>query len=58
MVCRTLRQMGAIRLSLHVYNLEDDIERTAAGVERALAEGIPDDILEEAAAAARAAESA
>ena len=57
-VCRTVKQMSAIRLSLHVYNVEDDIERTAAGVERAIAEGIPDDILEEAAAAARVAESA
>jgi L-cysteine/cystine lyase len=40
-VCRAVRERNVIRLSLHVFNNEDDIERAAAGVEQALREGIP-----------------
>ena len=39
-VCRSVKEAGAVRLSLHVYNNEADIDRTAVLVERALAEGI------------------
>lgn len=39
-VCRSVKEAGAVRLSLHVYNNESDIDRTADLVERALAEGI------------------
>lgn len=42
-VCRSVKQAGSVRLSLHVYNDESDIERTAALVERALREGLPED---------------
>jgi len=38
-VCRAVPQAGAVRLSLNVYNNEDDIEHTAALVERVMAEG-------------------
>jgi len=41
-VCRAVPQTKAVRLSLNVYNNEDDIERTATLVERAIAEGIPE----------------
>ncbi|MEX2032226.1 MAG: aminotransferase class V-fold PLP-dependent enzyme, partial [Dehalococcoidia bacterium] len=41
-VCRSVKQAGSVRLSLHVYNNEADIDRTAEYVERALVEGIPD----------------
>lgn len=41
-VARAVPQVKAVRLSLNVYNNEDDIERTAALVERALVEGIPE----------------
>ena len=40
--CRAVPQVKAVRLSLNVYNNEEDIEHTAALVERALAEGIPE----------------
>ena len=43
-VCRSVASENAVRLSLHVYNTEDDIEAAARGVEQALAEGIPDEI--------------
>lgn len=39
-VCRSVKEAGAVRLSLHVYNNEQDIELTASLVERALKEGI------------------
>jgi L-cysteine/cystine lyase len=39
-VCRAVRERDVVRLSLHVFNTEDDIERTALGVEQALREGI------------------
>lgn len=44
-VARAVRQYNAVRLSLHAYNTEADIERAATGIEQALSEGIPDDIL-------------
>lgn len=40
-VCRVVRERDATRLSLHVFNNEDDIERAARGVEQALADGVP-----------------
>ena len=40
-VCRSVKQAGSVRLSLHVYNQESDIDLTAELVERALAEGVP-----------------
>lgn len=39
-VCRAVRERDVVRLSLHVFNNEDDIERAAVGVEQALQEGI------------------
>ena len=39
-VCRSVKEAGAVRLSLHVYNNEADIDRAAELVERALTEGI------------------
>ncbi|MCK9485316.1 MAG: aminotransferase class V-fold PLP-dependent enzyme [Dehalococcoidia bacterium] len=43
-VCRSVKQADSVRLSLHVYNNEADIERTADLVRRALAEGLPEDV--------------
>jgi L-cysteine/cystine lyase len=40
-VTRAVREFNFIRLSLHVFNTEADIERAAVGVEQALREGIP-----------------
>lgn len=40
-VCRYVGEHNTVRLSLHVYNDESDIERAAEGVERALRDGIP-----------------
>ncbi len=39
-VCRSVKEAGAVRLSLHVYNNEADIEHTAELVERAVKQGI------------------
>jgi hypothetical protein len=39
-VCRSVREVAATRLSLHAYNTEDEIERVAQSVERALASGV------------------
>ena len=42
-VCRSVRQMGSVRLSLHVYNTEAEIDRTADLVARAAtAGGVPE----------------
>jgi L-cysteine/cystine lyase len=41
-VVRSVREFNYVRLSLHVFNTEDDIERVAAGVEEAIREGIPE----------------
>jgi L-cysteine/cystine lyase len=40
-VCRAVRQEDVVRLSLHTFNNEDDIERVARGVEQALRDGVP-----------------
>ena len=40
-VCRAVRQEDVVRLSLHAFNNEDDIERVARGVEQALRDGVP-----------------
>jgi len=40
--CRSVKEAGAVRLSLNVYNNEADIEHTAELVERALRNGIPE----------------
>ncbi len=42
-VCRSVKQAGSVRLSLHVYNNEADIDRTAELVGRAMREGIPEE---------------
>lgn len=39
-ICRAVRERDVVRVSLHVFNNEDDIERAASGVEQALREGI------------------
>ena len=43
-VSRWVRQYGSVRLSLHALNTEADIDLVAETVERALREGIPDDV--------------
>ena len=43
-VCRSVSQLNAVRLSLHVYNTEEEIDRAAAAIGRAVADGIPQDI--------------
>lgn len=43
-VCRAVAQFNSTRLSLHCFNTEAEIDRAAGGVERALREGIPDDV--------------
>ena len=44
-ICRSVRQFESVRLSLHVYNVEEEIDRTAALVARAVAEGLPAEFL-------------
>jgi selenocysteine lyase/cysteine desulfurase len=39
-VCRSVREVGAVRLSLHAYNNEDDIETVARSVEQAITSGV------------------
>lgn len=43
-VCRTVAQFDSVRLSLHCFNNEAEIDRAAECVERAVANGIPDDV--------------
>ncbi len=43
-VCRSVAQFNSVRLSLHAFNSEVDIDRAAETVERAVIEGIPDDV--------------
>ena len=43
-VCRSVAQFNSVRLSLHAFNTHADIDRAASSVERAIREGIPDDI--------------
>jgi L-cysteine/cystine lyase len=54
-VCRTVAQFDSIRLSLHCFNTEAEIDRAAACVERAVREGIPDDVVPATAFEAQAA---
>lgn len=44
-ICRSVKQFESVRLSLHVYNVEAEIDRTAALVARAASEGLPADFL-------------
>ena len=43
-VCRSVAQFNSVRLSLHAFNPEAEIDRAAETVERAVLEGIPDDV--------------
>ncbi len=43
-VCRSVAQFNSVRLSLHAFNTEAEIDRAAETVERAIIEGIPDDV--------------
>ena len=43
-VCRSVAQFGSVRLSLHAFNTEAEVDLAAATVERALREGIPGDV--------------
>ena len=43
-VSRSVQQYGSVRLSLHAFNTEADIDLAAETVERAVREGIPDDV--------------
>ena len=43
-VCRSVAEFNSVRLSLHAFNTEADIDRAAETVERAIREGIPDDV--------------
>ena len=39
-----MAQFNSVRLSLHAFNTEAEIDRAAEVVERAILEGIPDDV--------------
>ena len=43
-VSRSVQQYDSVRLSLHAFNTEADIDLAAETVERAVREGIPDDV--------------
>ena len=43
-VCRSVAQFNSVRLSLHAFNTEADVDHAAEVVERAILEGIPDDV--------------
>ncbi len=51
-VCRSVKQMDSVRLSLNSYNNTADLDKVAEYVERAATKGIPEDILEAARAVA------
>ena len=53
-VCRSVKQFDSVRLSLHVYNVEEEVDRAAALVARAASEGLPADFLASFQAAAEA----
>ena len=42
-VCRSVKQFNAVRLSLHVYNTEQEIDRAAEAIERVVTDGLPQD---------------
>jgi selenocysteine lyase/cysteine desulfurase len=44
-VCRSVKQLGSVRLSLHAYNNAADLDRVAEFTERAVKDGIPADII-------------
>ncbi len=44
-VCRTVKQLGSVRFSLHVYNTEAEIDLAADYVEQALAEGMDPELV-------------
>ena len=56
-VCRSVKQMDSVRLSLNAYNNTTDIDKVAEYVERAATKGIPDDVLAAARAVAGPAEA-
>ena len=43
-VCRSVAQFGSVRLSLHAFNTEAEVDLAAETVERAIREGVPDDV--------------
>jgi L-cysteine/cystine lyase len=57
-VCRAVREYDSVRLSLNAFNTEAEIDRAAEAVERALVEGIPEEIAAGAGAETRPAAQA
>lgn len=43
-VCRYVSEIGAVRLSLHCYNTEADIDLAAAAIEQASRDGLPSEV--------------
>ena len=43
-VCRSVAEFNSVRLSLHAFNTEAEIDLATETVERAIREGIPDDV--------------
>ena len=43
-VCRAVREYDSVRFSLHAFNTEAEIDRAAEAIERALVDGIPEEI--------------
>jgi selenocysteine lyase/cysteine desulfurase len=43
-VCRYVGEIGAVRLSLHCYNTEADIETAAQAIEQASRDGLPGEV--------------
>ena len=42
--CRSVAEFNSVRLSLHAFNTEAEVDLAAETVERAIREGIPDDV--------------